>query len=81
MGNSAGFGDTRVPTEGDEDCSENIYMRGFPTDENLDPSQFTYRDGINYIKDESNYINFRTQKMIQNFETSVPAGVLKKFLS
>jgi hypothetical protein len=38
MGNSAGFGDTRVPTEGDEDCSENIYMRGFPTDENLDPS-------------------------------------------
>ena len=65
MGNiaEAGFGDTRLPSEGEEfdegqgDQYPSLgdgrghgekYYGG--NNENLDPGEFTYRDGINYRK-------------------------------
>lgn len=51
MGNLAeagGFGDTRIPSEGDEDDQGNF--QGYIYSENVDPSQYTYRNGVNYKK-------------------------------
>ena len=62
MGNivEAGFGDTRAASD-DEDYENCI-------NQNIDSSQYTYRNGVNYIKEtiqnqnqqkkeESNYLN------------------------
>lgn len=49
MGNAiveaGGFGDTRVPSD-DEDDYDPTQIRP-----SLDPSMFTYRDGVNYLKE------------------------------
>ena len=82
MGNTAGFGDTRLPTDAEDHEIQDIYNRGFPSDENFDPSQITYRNGVNYRKDGSTIKrNYQTETIIgSDFETSVPAGILKKYL-
>ena len=49
MGNiveAGGFGDTRAPSD-DEDDYDPGYIRP-----SLDPSMVTYRDGVNYVKDQ-----------------------------
>lgn len=49
MGNiveAGGFGDTRVPSD-DEDDYDPGHIRP-----SLDPSMVTYRDGVNYVKDQ-----------------------------
>ena len=62
MGNFAeagGFGDTRAPSEADDDMQDYDPKHLRAT---LDPSMFTYRDGVNYLKmdqgDTSTYSNW-----------------------
>ena len=52
MGNiveAGGFGDTRLPSDDEEylDESSTAIMK-----QNIDPSMFTYRNGVNYIKED-----------------------------
>lgn len=62
MGNFAeagGFGDTRAPSENGDDLQDYNAQHLRAT---LDPSMFTYRDGVNYLKidreDLSTYSNW-----------------------
>lgn len=53
MGNiaEAGFGDTRYPSDGESDDQINYGLsKGIINSENIDPSQYSYRDGVNYKK-------------------------------
>ena len=48
MGNiveAGGFGDTRVPSDDEDDLDPGQFRP------NLDPSMYTYRDGVNYVKE------------------------------
>ena len=60
MGNIAeagGFGDTRAPSDNEDDLQDYDPKHLRAT---LDPSMFTYRDGVNYLKEdkESQYSNW-----------------------
>ena len=49
MGNiveAGGFGDTRVPSDDEDDYDPGNFRPS------LDPSMVTYRDGVNYVKDQ-----------------------------
>ena len=50
MGNiaEAGFGDTRLPSDDEDDDFDNCLVQNF------DSSQITYRNGVNYIKENHN---------------------------
>lgn len=55
MGNLAeagGFGDTRIPSDGEDD-ERGSYGPAMAVinSENIDPSQYTYRNGVNYKRD------------------------------
>lgn len=56
MGNivEAGFGDTRVASD-DEDYENCI-------NQNIDSSQYTYRNGVNYIKEDTLIQNSEIKK-------------------
>ena len=49
MGNiveAGGFGDTRVPSDDEDDFDPGQFRPS------LDPSMFTYKDGVNYVKEQ-----------------------------
>lgn len=55
MGNTmeqAGFGDTRLSDHGDEDCEETTDLPDLIAS-NINPGDYTYRDGVNYKKNEN----------------------------
>ena len=68
MGNiaEAGFGDTRLPSEeGEEDYDPTIV-------DSIDPNAYTYRNGVNYKKVNSN--------LMMEYSSNIPRSIQTKYL-
>lgn len=87
MGNLAeagGFGDTRIPSDNEEDenCNYGV-SRAVINSENIDPSQYTYRNGVNYkraLRKESEFEEGNSNALNNVWKSNVPRSIEQRYM-
>ena len=84
MGNLAeagGFGDTRIASDNEEE--DNANYGAAINSENIDPSQYTYRNGVNYkraVKKESEFEEGNSNALNNVWQSNVPRSIEQRYM-